>query len=80
MTFIDATGQRVSTESAYLSSDVLARANLTIATGAHVSKVVFNRIDGKVPRAVAVHFKDSYGNHFEATAKHQIILSSVKSL
>lgn len=77
MTFVDANGQRVSTESAYLTPDVLARTNLTIATGAHVSKVIFEHVEGKVPRAVAVRFKDSYGSVCEVTARRQIILSSV---
>lgn len=77
MAFIDANGRRVSTESAYLSPEVLERANLTVATGTHVSKVEIEHVVGKPPRAVAVRFKDSYGSESEVRARHQIILSSV---
>ncbi|KZT67962.1 GMC oxidoreductase [Daedalea quercina L-15889] len=76
LTFMDPRGRRVTTESAYLTAEVLSRANLTVATGVQVTRVVFERVKDKVPRAVAVHFKDTHGDMFEALARHEIVLSA----
>lgn len=57
---MDKRGQRVSTETAYLTPEVLERKNLTVATHASVKKVVVETIDG-VPRATAVEFTEGKG-------------------
>lgn len=75
MTFMDSSGRRVTTESAYLTPNVLKRSNLTVATGVQVTRVVFDQAQGKTPRAVGVHFTDSNGTMFEVTAKHEVVLS-----
>ena len=65
----------MTTESAYLTPDVLKRSNLTVATGVQVTRVVFDQTQGKTQRAVGVHFTDSKGTVYEATAKHEVVLS-----
>ena len=65
----------MTTESAYLTPDVLKRSNLTVATGVQVTRVVFDQTQGKTQRAVGVHFTDSKGMAYEATAKHEVVLS-----
>lgn len=57
VTFIDARGRRVTTESAYLTPKVLSRLNLKVATGAKVTRIVFEHQSlpshkDIVPRAV----------------------------
>lgn len=70
---MDKRGQRVSTETAYLTPEVLERKNLTVATHASVKKVVFETIDG-VPRATAVEFTRGKGKPvFKARAKEIIV-------
>ncbi|KAH9921884.1 GMC oxidoreductase [Fomitopsis serialis] len=76
LTFIDPRGRRVTTESAYLTPKVLARTNLTVATEVQVTRVIFQQVKGKTPRAVAVHFKDARGGAFEVKAKREIVLSA----
>ena len=75
MTFIDSGGRRVTTESAYLTADVLKRPNLTVATGVQVTRVVFDQTQGKTPRAVGVHFMDAKGRTYEVTAQREVVLS-----
>lgn len=65
----------MSTESAYLTPDVLNRQNLTVATGVQVTRVVFDQQQGKTPRAVGVHFKDTKGAMYEVTAHHEVVIS-----
>lgn len=65
----------MTTESAYLTPDVLKRANLTVATGVQVTRVIFDQQQGKAPRAVGVHFKDTKGSMYKVTAKHEVVLS-----
>lgn len=75
MTYISRKGVRVSTETAYLTPEVLSRPNLIIATHAHVTKVIFDSLDGR-KRAVAVEFtrgKDS--PRYCAKARKEVILS-----
>ena len=80
MTFIDSKGRRVTTESAYLTLDVLARSNLTIATHAQVTRVLLETVEGKAPRAVGVQFKDRKGELYEVRAKKEVVVSWVVSL
>ncbi|KZT65400.1 GMC oxidoreductase [Daedalea quercina L-15889] len=76
LTFIDRRGRRVSTESAYLPAEVLARENLTIAIGVRATRIIFEQVKGKTPRAVGVHFRDEHGDTFEVTARREIVLSA----
>ncbi|KAG9315037.1 hypothetical protein JVU11DRAFT_4149 [Chiua virens] len=55
LTYIDSRGQRVSSEAAYLTPEVLARPNLKVVTHARVTRIVFDSSSG-TPRAVAVEF------------------------
>ena len=47
MTYIDSKGQRVSTETGYLTPEVLARPNFTVATEAIVTRVLFDVVGGE---------------------------------
>lgn len=75
MTFIDLRGQRVTSESAYLTEEVLARPNLAVATGALVERILFDRVR-TAPRGVGVQFSDTKGNKFVARARSEVVLSS----
>ncbi|HEV7738400.1 MAG TPA: GMC family oxidoreductase N-terminal domain-containing protein, partial [Chlamydiales bacterium] len=55
MTFIDRKGRRVSTETAYLTKDVLQRPNLKVMVHARVSRILFDTAGDK-PRATGVEF------------------------
>ncbi|KZT67977.1 GMC oxidoreductase [Daedalea quercina L-15889] len=76
LTFIDSRARRVTTESAYLSPEVLARPNLVIATHAQVTRILFETAEGKAPRAVGVQFKNRKGDMFEVRAKKEVVLSA----
>lgn len=70
---MDETRQRVSSESAYLTSEVLARPNLVVALHAQVTKIIF---DDSGTRAVAVEFaKSKAGPRHQARARKEIILA-----
>ncbi|KAG9098136.1 hypothetical protein FS749_004590 [Ceratobasidium sp. UAMH 11750] len=72
MTYIAPTLTRSSAEAAYLTPTVLARRNLTVATNAQVTRILF---EGK--RAVGVEFarnKDS--PRYQVRARKEIILSA----
>ncbi|KAH7884400.1 hypothetical protein F5I97DRAFT_1937849 [Phlebopus sp. FC_14] len=77
MTYIGSNGERVSTESAYLTSDVLARPNLKVVTLARVTKVLFDN-SGSLPRATGVEFARSKGRgaggRFRARACKEVIV------
>lgn len=70
MTYINPQGQRVSTEAAYLTPKVLQRPNLTVATGAHVSRIFVNG-----DKASGVLFADARTKKFyRVKAKKEIVL------
>ena len=77
MTYVDKTFKRVSSESAYLTPNVLARKNLTVAIHATVTKVLFDTTSPQ-PRAIGVEFgrKDG-GERFVAYAKKEVVVSYV---
>jgi choline dehydrogenase len=78
VTYIDSRGRRVSTESAYLTSAVLSRPNLTVAVNAHVTRIVFDTT-GSNPRAVGVEFSSSRDRpRFHVSAK-EVTLAYVGS-
>ncbi|EPT05509.1 hypothetical protein FOMPIDRAFT_158549 [Fomitopsis schrenkii] len=76
VTFIDSQGRRVTTESAYLTQEVLARPNLTVATHAQVTRVLLDTAPGKAPRAVGVQFKNRKGELYEVRAKQEVVVSA----
>ncbi|KAJ7707407.1 hypothetical protein B0H17DRAFT_1032615 [Mycena rosella] len=68
-------GERVSSETAYLTKDVLARPNLKVAIHAQVTRILFEQVDG-TPRAVGVEFANSAaGPRYRARASKQVVLS-----
>ncbi|CAE6494637.1 unnamed protein product [Rhizoctonia solani] len=72
MTYITSAFSRSSAEAAYLTPTVLARPNLTVATNAHVTKILF---DGK--RAVGVEFsRDKDAPRYRAKARKEVVLSA----
>ncbi|KAL1739831.1 GMC oxidoreductase-domain-containing protein, partial [Schizophyllum fasciatum] len=79
MTYVDDNRQRVSSETAYLTPDVLARPNLKVVTHAQVTKVIFDQSSGSAtePRTMGVEFAHSKdGRRFHAYAKKEVILSA----
>ncbi|OJA08249.1 hypothetical protein AZE42_02073 [Rhizopogon vesiculosus] len=79
MTYIDSKSTRVTTESAYLTDEVLARPNLKVVTYARVTKILFDTSTG-IPRATSVEFtskshKGKVGPKFRARASKEVIVS-----
>lgn len=76
MTYIDNMFQRVSSESAYLTSEVLMRKNVVVVTNTTVTRIIFEEIEGEV-HATGVEFaKDKNGKKYRAKAKRDIVLSA----
>ncbi|TFK33230.1 GMC oxidoreductase-domain-containing protein, partial [Crucibulum laeve] len=76
MTYVNSKFQRVSAESAYLTPDVLARKNLTVAIHATVTRILFDKTDKGEPRAVGVEFaKTATSTRYQARAKKEVIVS-----
>ncbi|KAI0322115.1 alcohol oxidase [Amylostereum chailletii] len=75
MTYIDAKGHRVTTESAYLTPDVLKRPNLTVAIGASVTRLLFDKSEDGEPRATGIEFTASAkGPRFRVRAKKEVLM------
>jgi choline dehydrogenase len=76
VTYVDKTATRVSSESAYLTKDVLARPNLTVAIHASVTKVLFEKSKEGVIKAIGVEFAESQnGPKYQAFAKKEVLLT-----
>ncbi|KAF7316607.1 hypothetical protein HMN09_00393200 [Mycena chlorophos] len=76
VTYVDSKGVRVSAESAYLTPEVLARPNLTVAIHATVTKILFDET-GPTPRAVGVEFaKSATGPRYSVKARKEVVLSA----
>ncbi|KAJ3808707.1 hypothetical protein F5876DRAFT_67064 [Lentinula aff. lateritia] len=76
MTYIDENAKRVSTETAYLTPQVLARANLKVVTGVKVTKILFDTTTIQ-PKAVGVQMQSSLGGAaYYAFTKKDIILAA----
>ncbi|KAF8896431.1 choline dehydrogenase [Infundibulicybe gibba] len=76
MTYVDAKRERVSSESAYLTKDVLARPNLKVAIHAHATRILFEK-HGDMIRAVGVEFASAEdGPKYQARARKEVILSA----
>ncbi|KAG9085598.1 hypothetical protein FRC07_013338, partial [Ceratobasidium sp. 392] len=72
MTYIGPKLTRSSAEAAYLTPSVLARSNLTVATNAHVTRILF---EGK--RAVGVEYARSKdAPRYQVRARKEVILSA----
>ena len=66
-----------STASAYLTDEILARPNLTVAVSVFTEKIIFKTINGDEPRAVGVQIcKEKNGSKFVVRANKEIILSA----
>jgi len=77
VTYIDQKGHRVTTEKAYLTSDVLKRPNLKVVVRARAHKVLFETISGK-PKAIGVEFTSegkTDGRTYRVRAKQEVIVS-----
>jgi choline dehydrogenase len=75
VTYIDKNRQRVSTETAYLTPDVLARPNLKVTIHSHVTQILFEKVKGDL-RAVGVEFANSAeGPRYRARARREVVLS-----
>jgi choline dehydrogenase len=76
VTYIDKKFERVSSEAAYLTPDVRARPNLTVAIHATVTKILFEDLPTGKPRAIGVEFaKTEDGPRYQVNAKKEVILS-----
>ncbi|XP_006459081.1 hypothetical protein AGABI2DRAFT_183868 [Agaricus bisporus var. bisporus H97] len=74
MTYVDEKYQRVSSESAYLTSDVLGRKNLTVAIHATVTRIIFEEYKSET-QAVGVEFATRKGGQkYRARAKRDVVL------
>ncbi|KAJ7364387.1 hypothetical protein DFH08DRAFT_272685 [Mycena albidolilacea] len=76
MTYVDSKGRRVSSETAYLTKDVLARPNLKVAIHTQVTRIIFDQVNGAT-RAVGVEFANSPGGpRFKARARKEVVVSA----
>ncbi|KAJ7066868.1 hypothetical protein B0H15DRAFT_794219 [Mycena belliarum] len=74
MTYVSPKGERVSSETAYLTEDVLARPNLKVAIHAQVTRVLFEQVNGAT-RAVGVEFaKSVMGPRYRARARKEVVV------
>ncbi|KAF8323356.1 alcohol oxidase [Clavulina sp. PMI_390] len=79
MTYVGRNGLRSTSETGYLTPDVLARRNLMVVTYAHVTKILFTANPEGEKRATGVEFADRQGKVpvvFRATARKEVILSA----
>ena len=67
-------GRRSSTYEAYLAGEVEGRANLTIVTGAHATRILLDETDGL--RATGVEYRDTDGEVRVVDAAREVILSA----
>jgi choline dehydrogenase len=77
VTYINKDFERVSSEAAYLTPDVIARPNLTVAIHATATRILFENLPSSAkPRAVGVEFaKTEDGPRYQVKAKKEVILS-----
>ncbi|KAK2462676.1 hypothetical protein APHAL10511_005292 [Amanita phalloides] len=76
MTYIDEKRQRVSSETAYLTPDALARPNLTVVVHARVTRILLEKSASGI-RATGVEFAKSVeGPRYQAMATRDVVLSA----
>ena len=68
-------GKRASTYSAFLEGEVEQRANLTILTGVHVTRVLLENSE-RGPTATGVEYRDAQGGICAVFAAKEVILSA----
>ncbi|TFK35709.1 GMC oxidoreductase [Crucibulum laeve] len=75
---VDEKGQRSSAATAYLTPEVLARPNLTIAVNCRVAKIMFEKSSGSSrPRAIGVEISSSPSAPlFKVRANKEVLLAS----
>ncbi|KAJ3553699.1 hypothetical protein NM688_g3475 [Phlebia brevispora] len=75
---VDSSGRRVSTATAYLTKEVYARPNLTVAVNAHVDKILFEGASGEEsPRAVGIEISTTPSSpRYRVRAGREVILSA----
>lgn len=79
VTYIDSKSRRVTTETAYLTSEVLSRPNLTVGTRSQVTRIIFDTSNGK-KRAVGVEFSSVKGGpKYRVKARKEVVLAYVFS-
>lgn len=75
MTYIDKAGQRVTTESAYLTPEVLKRKNLKVVIYSTVTKIIFD-VTGGIKKAVGVEFaRSKSGPRYRVSVKKEVVLA-----
>ncbi|KAF8920375.1 hypothetical protein CPB85DRAFT_1429175 [Mucidula mucida] len=76
VTYIDNKRERVTAETAYLTPEVLARPNLTVAIHAQVTKLLFDT-SAETPRVSGVEFtRSAKGVVYKAIATKEVIISA----
>ncbi|KAJ6614460.1 glucose-methanol-choline oxidoreductase [Mycena sp. CBHHK59/15] len=74
---VDPHGERSSVATAYLTDDVLSRANLTVSTSTLVAKILFDEAKGDEPRTSGVLLQCAKnGPLFSAAAHRQLLMLS----
>ncbi|EJD45817.1 alcohol oxidase [Auricularia subglabra TFB-10046 SS5] len=78
LTYIDQHGRRSSTETAYLTPQVLARPNLKVLLGAHVTRILLAQDHGTgTKRAVGVEFAmEKRGPRYRVRARREVALTA----
>jgi hypothetical protein len=77
VTYVDEKAERVSTETSYLTDEVLARPNLHVLVNTTVTRVLFDQ-SRKHPKAVGVEFSQGeHGTRYHARARKEVIVSCV---
>lgn len=75
MTYIDENRQRVTSESAYLTDEVLARPNLKVVLHASVTKIMTEKVGDEL-KATGVEFaKSKSGPRYKVKSKRDVILA-----
>ncbi|KIY62126.1 GMC oxidoreductase [Cylindrobasidium torrendii FP15055 ss-10] len=76
LTYIDNERRRVSSETAYLTPDVLQRPNLKVAIHANVTRIIVETEDGE-KRATGVEITDKSGKHtYTIKARREVVLAA----
>lgn len=75
MTYVDSKGRRVSTERAYLTSEVRNRSNFRVITNALVTKVIIEDVDG-TKKAVGVEYSanGALGERMRINVRREVVL------
>ncbi|KAF8520744.1 GMC oxidoreductase [Hysterangium stoloniferum] len=76
-TYVNRSGKRVTTETGYLTPEVLKRGNLTIAVQCTANRILFETGKDNTPRAVGVEFvRTNVSGRFRVRVKQEVVLSA----